>query len=173
MGFFKKGNTKMVKKTIIFTLSIINLALFLCLDAFCDNNTLRGIKSVNVVIDLSSEEDGVSSYQLKNDVELKLRLAGIKVDPKSSQLLLVKVFIMKIEADATSHAFGRYGTVQIQMHEEVILLRNPAISAIVPTWGSHIYYLHGPPDTFGKRCRDAVRDFTDAFINDYLSVNPK
>ena len=163
----------MLNKTLICILLMISFTLLLSQDAFCDNKTLQGIKSVRVEIVLSSEEYGVSTYQLQNDVELKLRLAGIKVDSNSSQTLSVVVVIMKIEPSASSKVIGRYGTVQITLKQEVRLSRNLGISTIASTWQSYVMYLHGGPDDFGKRCRDAVRDFTDAFINDYLSANPK
>jgi hypothetical protein len=163
----------MLNKTVVYILLTMTFSLLLCQDALCDNRTLEGIKSVKAGIVLSSEEYGISSHQLLNDVELRLRLAGIKVDSNSSQTLLVVVTIMKIEPSASSSVIGRYGTVQIKLEEEVRLSRNPRISIMAPTWQSYLMYLHGPPDDFGKRCRDAVRDFTDVFINDYLSVNPK
>jgi len=169
----EREDIEMLNKTVVCILLTINFSLLLCQDSLCDNKTLQGIKSVRVKIALSSEEYGINSYQLQNDVELKLRLAGIKVDSNSSQTLSVVVAIMKIEPSASSKVIGCYGTVQITLEEEVHLSRNPGTSTIAPTWQSYIMYLHGGPDNFGKRCRDKVRDFTDAFINDYLSVNPK
>lgn len=161
----------MLNRAFVHILLTVNFVLLLCQVAFCEKKTLQGIKAVRVRIVLSSEKYGVSSYQLQNDVEIKLRLAGIKVDPNSSQTLSIMITIMKIEPKASSNVIGRYGTVAINLEQEVHLARNPAISTIAPTWQSYVMYLHGGPDNFGKRCRDVVRDFTDSFINDYLSVN--
>lgn len=138
------------------------------------NEVLQGIKSVRVNISGILKESEKRS-QLQTDVELKLRLAGIKVDPNSSQTLVVSVMIVPVMADQSSKVIGNYGTVQLSLADEVFLLRNPKIASIARTWQGSYAYLHGPSDNdnFWERCRDSVRDFTDEFINDYLSVNSK
>jgi len=144
-------------------------------NAFGKNNAmiLQGIKSVRVNIASTLEKSGKRS-QLQQDVELKLRLAGIKVDANSSQTLVVEVIVETLTPNSSSQVLGNYGTVKISLEEEVFLSRNPRISLTARTWeGNEMVVLHGPPDDFWKRCRDYVRDFTDGFINDYLSVNPK
>jgi hypothetical protein len=160
------------KIIICITLSLIMSAL-IHNNGYCSTEALIGIKSVKVNISLNNNSIDLNDVQLKNDVELKLRLLGIKIDPNSSQTLSVKIFIMKIDPTLNTPVYGRYGTIELTMEEEVILLRNKKIVIEAPTWRSGIYYLHGPVDDFGQRCRSKVSDLTDEFINEYLSMNPK
>jgi hypothetical protein len=163
----------MIKRT-LGCLLMINLCLSLSPQLFiCDNRSLRGVKGIKVTISLSNEDSGVTTYQLQNDVELRLRVAGIKVDSDTIATLLVTVVIMKIEPSPSSNVIGRYGTVQLSMKQPVRLSRDPTVSLTAATWESGVMYLHGGADDFGRRCRDAVHDFTDAFVNNYLSVNER
>jgi hypothetical protein len=165
----------MRNKTLICILLTVTLSLFFCQSAFCDNmtNTLKGIKAVRVKILLEGETSTISASQLQTDVELKLRLAGIKVDSNASETLIAAVNIIKIEPTETSPVRGLHGSVKITLSQEIRLERDPTLLSYGPTWTSNEIYFHGGTDHAIKLCRDAVRDLTDEFINAYLSVNQK
>lgn len=151
------------------------IALFLIVgDVFGDENVvLKGIKSVEVYIS-ETNLTATQISQLQTDVELKLRLAGIKVDPRSSQRLIVEVDMTEITRKSSKEVVLNYAIVQVYLAERVLLLsRNQETSVLARTWQGSKYTLHGPQDDFWKRCRDCVRDRTDEFINAYLSTNPK
>src|SRR4030095_1084507 len=72
-----------------------------------NRRTLQGIRSLNVIIgDLDSDgrKSGLTEEQLRTDVELKLRLAGITIDPKSVQFLYLGLTILPTENGV--YAFG-------------------------------------------------------------------
>jgi len=52
-------------------------------------NTHKVIECLMVAVDLTDENIQVTSSQLKTNFELKLRFAGIKVDPNSNAILKV------------------------------------------------------------------------------------
>jgi hypothetical protein len=106
-----------------------------------------------------------TAEQIRTDIELKLRLAGIKVDPKSYQYLHVTFVILQKENGP--YAFGLY----VSFNQLVSLVRNPGIFAVGKTWSvGGIATGSGSP---GDHCRGMVRDYVDQFVNAYLSVNPK
>jgi hypothetical protein len=133
--------------------------------------SLRGIKPIRVVAAINEESYGISSAQIQDDIELKLRLAKIHVDSKSDVELRVVIMIIDIGSQPKGLR-GSYGTVNIILEQPVRLINTPSIVVRAITWQSAIEYLHGPPDDFGRRCRDAAKDIVDTFINAYLSANP-
>lgn len=163
----------MLNKTLVCCLFMMSFVLLLHKDAFCDINSLQGIKSVSVRVILSGEKDGVSGYQLRNDVELRLRRAGIEVDPNSPYALVASVAIMDMYRNAATNIIGRYGIVALTMEQEVRPKRNPRLPISAPAWQSYVKYLQAGPNGLGNRCRNVVLDFTDKFIKDYLSANSK
>jgi hypothetical protein len=111
---------------------------------------------------------------LQTDIELKLRLAGIKVDPTVSPNLTVLLLIFNLDRDSAEVVYlGRAAFVNLSLLQDVQLPRAPTIRTAAQTWNSGFSQLWGPPETFADRCRAIVRDLVDEFIDAYLSVNPK
>jgi len=154
---------------------VLSLAVLITVQAYSrqEVTSLKGIKSVRVTIGYSNEIDGISSFQLSNDIELKLRQVGIKIDPESDAELKVTVVIMDLDPKKEHHISGLYGTVELGLEQTVQLLREQPSFVRATTWTSGVTYLHGPPSDFGQRCREFARDLTDYFMNAYLSANTK
>ena len=141
-----------------------------------DIESLRGLKGVYVMIgDLKPdiEEDRLEKEQIQTDVELKLRLAGIKVLTREEYekelgrpYLYVSGISMKREIG--SHVFN----TQVELVQQVQLTRNTKISLTTKTWSTSDIGYVGEKDV-ANYVRDAIKDGVDEFINDYLSVNPK
>ena len=134
--------------------------------------TLRGIKSISVSIeDLAPEakEAGLSTDQIRTDVELKLRMAGIKViTPKEASLspyLYININIRK----TTSGDF--IVGMDISLYQIVFLGMKPNISCFAATWSSGEVGKGGETNVMNG-VRESVKDMIDTFINDYLAVNP-
>ena len=140
-----------------------------------DPRSLRGIHALRVVVeDLSSavEQAGLHRTDIQTDVELKLRLAGIKVLPEDAQPLSPYLYV-----NANVHAnviLGQYDSgrhsyaVDCELHQYVILARDESIRTMAATW---IVGFAGTSNL--QQIRDSIKDLVDEFINDYLSVNPK
>jgi hypothetical protein len=137
--------------------------------------TLDGLKGVYVSIEPLDPEikgAGLTENQLKMDVERKLRKAGIKVLTKQEwsktpgrPAFWVRIGNARLESN---HFFY----IIVGLIQDVNLSRAPSFQTSAPTW----YISSGIATTGGKLaelCRRTVKEMTDVFINQYLSVNPK
>jgi hypothetical protein len=136
--------------------------------------TLKGISGVTVVIEnlhQETEQAGLRRNQLQNDVELRLRKAGIPVSTSAMVFALIGVGVVKVET--TSGALGYAYTIEVGIHQMVYLYRDTNITALALTWGAPTVF--GVVDAGGlvTTIRGAVGDAVDIFINAYLEQNPK
>jgi hypothetical protein len=137
---------------------------------------LTGLKGVTVVIgDLRPDAiaDGLDSAQLKTDVELRLRKAGIKVfdkigDPDNTSLATLDININTIKSTEGIYSYS----LMVKVNELVRLVRPVPKLTLADTWKTsevgHVGALNMPASL-----RQDVNDNTDQFINDYLAQNPK
>ena len=140
-------------------------------DIKSDRETLKNLKGVHVhVQDLNQdiEQAGLSKNQIRTDVELKLRLAGIKVltllehyEGKGAPYLHIYLDSHKTEKGGFVYSLS-FGIIQ-----EVRLVRNNTITDAI-TWS-----ISGVGYNNIEGIRAHIKDRADKFINDYLSVNPK
>jgi len=65
---------------------------------------------------------------------------------------------------------GKYGTVQLSIHEPVFLARDAKVMTTACTWEGRIALLIGPPDSFADRTRQWAADLVDAFLNQWLKA---
>jgi hypothetical protein len=138
--------------------------------------SLRGLTGVNVLVeDLPTEikkELPFDENQISVDVELKLRMAGIKVLSEEERIktpgmpyLYVNQYIKRL---LNMPIF--YFHIKIGLKQMVYLERNPNISSIGTTWETGTTGFVG--EDVVSKIRDIIKDYLDIFINDYLSVNP-
>ena len=148
-------------------------ALLVCGRLFADDTeaerkTLRGIKAVRVVIeDLSADEvkDGLAAGQIRTDVELRLRKAGVVVQTSSPFILYIYPHLMVRET-------GLY-----IFHLEVAIMQDAVITAngedsLLTTWSASVLGTVGRVN-MSRRVREDIGDLVDQFLNAYLSVNPR
>lgn len=137
--------------------------------------TLDGLKGVYVSIeplDPDIKGAGLTENQLKMDVERKLRTAGVKVLTKQewSKAPGRPAFWVRLGSArlGTNHFFY----IIVGLIQDVNLSRAPSFQTSAPTW----YISSGIGTTggeLGELCRRTVKEMTDIFINQYLSVNQK
>ncbi len=136
--------------------------------------SLSKISVIRVIVGKLTPEAldyGLTADQLQTDIELKLRLAGIKVTstPSNSGQLFLSVSHKEIKSDKTAVAF--YAHVGLNFHQLVTLYGNKnQVSA--STWTDDVIFA-GRPSQGTDLTRQVVRDSIDTFINDYLAANPK
>ena len=138
--------------------------------------TLVGLTGVYVLVENIPDEaqrDGLDTTQIRTDVELKLRQAGITVLTQQEGLstaaapyLYVNVQVLK--NPAKFYAFS----ADVELRQRVTLVHDPSMSVLATTWSAT-----GTIGTVGSQklasVREVVRDLTDQFINAYLAANPK
>jgi hypothetical protein len=152
---------------------LLSLAVMLPISTRAQSNSsadsLRGIKSVFVLLEelpLGANKIDLTKDSIQTDVELKLRLAGLKVLP-ATQVSQAEVPVVYVTVNLTDDASAASVTVQIA--EDALLARNAQPVADVFTWQRSIVIARPSADGI----REDVKDLTDSFLNDWLSVNPK
>ena len=170
-------------KTVIAALSLLFVAVVApCVGQGDDDNsrqTLAGLTGVYVGVDLTtngSQPNGLTETQLRTDVELKLRQAGIKVLSTEDvtrtpgvPFLFVKVSTLELRGGAGLYSFS----IGVELLQAIQLARNPSVSGLGRTWNANATYGTFGSGKLGEEVRRVVRDLTDQFINAYLAANPK
>jgi hypothetical protein len=138
--------------------------------------TLAGLKSICVLLERSGnvgEDDGLDTTQIRTDVELKLRQAGIVVlSPEQSSSRGLSAFLyVNILAFQREGVYAFY--VDLTILQRVRLIREPSVAVPGGTWSGQSYLGTVGRDGFADFVRSSVRDRTDEFINAYLAANPK
>lgn len=145
-------------------------------DAEGSRATIRGLLGINVGVEPlpdNVKQVGLAEKDIQTDVELKLRIAGIKVltekestDTPGRPFLYVLVTVLGGDG---VYAFSYH----VSLQQEVLLARDKAMPTVLaPTWSVSGVGKAGRKD-LPQYVRDAVKDEIDVFLNAYLSVNPK
>jgi hypothetical protein len=150
-----------------------------------DHASFRGLKGIYILIDGRFDEvikEGVTKDQLKTDVELQLRKAGIKVLTEQEFVALPGAPYLSITLLTSEGACGGAGPISsrrvyaictlIRLNQNAMLERNPKIKTNVVTWGCNII-AWDEAKNIKRIIREGVKDGIDRFMNDYLAVNPK
>ncbi|HZT32542.1 MAG TPA: hypothetical protein VFA33_21820 [Bryobacteraceae bacterium] len=156
------------------------LVLLLASPLLADDNeaarwSLRGIEAVDVVIpdlDEAAQNAGITSEQLRTDVELKLRMAGIKVQSdlriRSGMPRLCVGLVM-----LDDRAGGYSAMITVELEQQVQLVRMPEKGVILATTWSVLTVATVGSSNAVRYIREGIRDKVDRFVNAYLSANPK
>ena len=136
--------------------------------------TLRGLAGVKVVVEpmkWAIENAGLTTDQLRNDTELKLRLAGIQVfGPEEPSTVAGNPFLY------VNAKILRYGSrdryffhIRVELSQGVSLIRASEVKTFATTWS---VYVAGTSHKL-VTVREQLGELLELFINAYLSVNPK
>jgi len=161
--------------------------LSMCLVAVCIANALtdmqlstEGIDALHVMVFLgdSTINVGLSEYQVRTDVELKLRRNGFKVLSKQgysgdmlTPVLKVTITSHPVRDQYTNTMAGLAASVNVSLSQYVRLVRNENI-VMAATWADGSIIVSNTQE-YPQYARRVVSDLVDAFLNDYLAANPK
>jgi hypothetical protein len=139
-------------------------------------NSLKGLTGIAVEvspIDVNAEKDGLSKDQIRTDVELRLRSAGIKVLTLQESLLAPGVPYLNIMLDALKSRASKTWVIalEVSLRQGVALTRDPKVVVVGTTWNAEGVAVVGT--TKIAQTRDSIRDLVDKFITAWQSVNPK
>ncbi len=133
-------------------------------------SSLKGISALFVDVEylpVSAKPLGLTKETIQTDVELKLRLAGMRVVALGEGVKLPGSPYLYVNVNLTADA--RAGSVNIDLEQDALLQRNGEFATAVTTW--HTGALMTNPTA--QDIRAEVKDVVDKFLNDWLSVNPK
>ncbi len=145
-----------------------------------EQESMRVLKSVFLIVEELKpdiEKDGLHKSSIQTDVELKLRMAGIKVLTKEESLKepgmpILSVLVASIQKEFR-YAFRYAFVVRVQLVQNVFLARDPKIFCLgATTWRNDLKIGTVGADNV-RDIRNIVKDEVDVFINDYLEMNPK
>jgi hypothetical protein len=153
---------------------VISLSVFVAITLGGMDEVLKGLNGVHVVvenIDREIEQGGLTKTQLQTDVELRLRIAGVKVLSKDEWRKTKGRPILYVAVQAFKTSSQQYiFTIRVLLKEVTVPLRTPGVEWFADTWTQPLRYgISSSLDTI----RSGVKDQVDIFIDDYLSANPK
>jgi len=147
-------------------------------------STLSGVQAVTLAVAIVSLDGPkpLSEEPLQTQVELALRMAGIRVVDKATAektpnagLLCVDIVINKIDVHIQDQSRPLYAVVvQVTYRQGVRLFRNEKILTHIATWP---WMLVPEPMVLGsdkleEGIRSRVGKYVANFINDYIAANP-
>ncbi len=160
-------------KNALWVLGLVLVAASPIVSSEPEQKSLAGISGMNLIVGTLADdamEAGLSRGQLKSDVEEKLLLAQIKVDPKYKPYVYVWIN-SAFPKSASGQEMGYIAIVKVEFNQEVYVLDN-SHRMYAPTWKSSVF-IWGSRSGFQDDVRKRVRDLLDLFIKDYLAANPK
>jgi len=141
-----------------------------------EHKSLQGLQGLYVVIrtlPTGMQEKGLTQDQILTDVESQLRLAGIKVVSKEEVFSIPGQPRLSVDVRGGVQPNGLDSwTILVELHQLVNLSRAPEIKDIFAvTWSAGSYGTVGQHNL--GTIRTEIKGIVDAFITDFLSVNPK
>jgi hypothetical protein len=143
-----------------------------------DRATLKGIKSICVVVEVADQaQSKFSKEDLQTGIEGKLKQAGIGIETNGTSCLYLNVRVLQ--------ALGRqvirrkekpiplYAVdLRLEFLQTVALTRNPAVKTYAPTW-STANMATVASDDLTKTTQEITNSLADQFITAYKSANPQ
>ena len=133
--------------------------------------SLKGITGFYVSVeqlDNAIEKEGLTTDQIRTDVELKLSTAGIQVFTKEQASHASGKPLLRVDL-AIGSKQGLYPyALDIGARQMVRLERDPAVTVYATTWSVGSAGIAGLLSV-----RDTVKDLLDEFLNAWLLENPR
>jgi hypothetical protein len=133
--------------------------------------TLKGINTIFVDVEDLSESAktlNLTKEAIQTDVELKLRLAGMRVVTLEQGVKLPGSPYLYINVIVSENS--KAASISVDLVQDAILVRDGQFATGVTTWNTGAL-ITNPADA--QDIRNAIKDYVDKFLNDWLSVNPK
>jgi hypothetical protein len=137
-----------------------------------EREVLRGLEGVRVEVERLKpeiERDGLYIDTLQGDVELKLRIAGIKVLSEEEGPQAPGAPYLFLVVDARKHRKGYIYKIELSLKEIVTSVRT-GLTNIATTLTVHHEFGN---TSYLSDIRDQANDLVDEFINAWQEANPK
>ena len=129
-----------------------------------EESVLKGLGGVRV--EIVGDSLPVPAATIQSEVELRLRQAGITVDPIRAPRVRLLVAVFRPDGLPTNYIYS----VQLQLDERALTRRG--LNAEVVTWESEIVLGLGIRDET-DRFRSAIQSVVQEFASAYAAANPK
>jgi hypothetical protein len=166
---------KMKKHICALTTGVLLLAVishaFALLNAE-EQDILKGLDGVCVEVKrlrLEIERDGLFISTLQTDVQLMLRMAGMKVLADEEAAKNPNSPCLYLNLDAIKSSLGYVYRIQIALREQVTLVRKPA-KVVGTTFRTSDRFAISP---HLSEIREDVREIVDEFIKAWMKANAK
>ena len=136
--------------------------------------TLRELTGVEVVVEQvrpDAEQDGLSTGQLKTQVEAQLSQAGIRVLSSQERLTQPGHAYLYVSVNTVKIASNYSYAIEISLNQTVRLTRHPTIATFAPTWTAQV--AGTTPASQLHIIRENVIHYVQTFIHDYQAMNPR
>jgi hypothetical protein len=139
--------------------------------SFDDFKGLSGVQVIVAPVDEDAERDGLTRAAIQTSVEATLRLADIRVLAQAEGAKTLGKPVLGVSVDTlASNGFYVYN-IRVELRQTVQSLVRPGVAYDATTWNRGKF---GTVDAANVReLHDAVNDFVDEFVNDWLTANPK
>jgi hypothetical protein len=123
------------------------------------NHGLKGLTTVFVAVDLNDDarKMGLNQGVIESDVNLKLRLAGMRVVTAAEILTIPGSPILNVNVATLA---PQAASIQVQLDQDAQLERNEEFAPEVTTWGTTVVVAN--PTVHG--IRDTIKDEIDKFL---------
>jgi hypothetical protein len=175
-------------KRILFAATLLifaNVSIYAQSNDPLEKESLKGLSGVYVFLNLtedspSLEKDGLTETQIRTDVEIRLRKAGIRVLTIEEAKELprrpaLSVTLLASKSEALTKVLGEniYAfTIQIDFKQTATLYHSTDSKVfLVTTWSNSAVGMTSKRNI--RTIREGIGDYVDKFINDYLAANPK
>ena len=159
----------MHSRTVLLLMLALPLAMKAAGDAPLDRATLRGLKSVGVIIDPLDPElvkQGLTQEILQTQIEERLRGAGIVLDKSATEFVGLRVIQVRGQR-------GPYALcLSIGIYQPVLLARNKDLKTATQTWEVETL-LMADPKVMSRESLNSVNQLADRLVDAYRSANPK
>ena len=165
----------MVLLVIVLTLALESPSV--AINGKSNRATLRGLSGVGVLVEqLASEveKEGLIKNQLQTEVELKLRMAGIKVLTREEALktpgepyLYVNINVNTAKTESDIYPYS----IDLLLMQKVSLLRDPKQTTYAVTWSTG--GVGSIEKSILRQLRNSVEEMVGLFIKAYQAENPK
>jgi hypothetical protein len=142
-------------------------------DAAIDRATLKGIATVNVVIDPVGEElqnQGVTASAMVARLEEKLRARGITVDRNSSEFVALRLTSVRAARNPLAGGAAFAVAATIGLYQPVMLVRDRNIRTATQTWEVETISLADTKQVY-RACMDSVDELATRFVIAWRSAN--
>ncbi|MFC2103069.1 hypothetical protein ACFLSS_01445 [Bacteroidota bacterium] len=157
-------------KQLLFTLII---SFLFSTQIIAQRGVLTGLKSFEVIVSLSEqlEAHSYNSDTIKTDVELQLKLSGIKVSNDFIKNISGQLFVDVITYDFYENYFAY--TISLLVIEAVFVPRLNIDDYGAITWHTNSVGVSTFDYQGWQFIREIINEKVDNFLNDYLEDNPK